>query len=55
MSIKDAINILSDELDHTRHHLMERGKDTEYYTELAQFATALEMGIEALRKEANDG
>lgn len=51
MNIKDAINILSDELDHTRHHLMEKGKDPEYYTELSQFATALEIGIAALKKE----
>ena len=42
--------MLEDELDHTLHHLMERGKDPEYYTELAQFATALEMGIAALRR-----
>ena len=52
MSIKDAISILSDELEHTLHHLMAKGKAPEYYTEMAQFATALEMGIEALRKEA---
>ena len=49
MTIKDAINILSDELEHTRLHLMAKGKDPEYYTELGQFATALEMGIDALR------
>ena len=52
LKILAAIKVLEDELDHTLHHLMERGKDPEYYTELAQFATALEMGIAALRKDA---
>jgi hypothetical protein len=53
MSIENAIYILSEELDHTLNHLMECGKDPEYYAELGQFATALVMGIVALRKEAN--
>ena len=48
MTPKDAIKILEDELDHTRHHLMEKGKDPEYYEELGQFAEAMEKGIIAL-------
>lgn len=53
MKIENAIEILSDELDHVRHHLTWKGKQPEYYTELESIATALEMGIEALRKEAH--
>lgn len=49
MTPKDAIKILEDELDHTRHHLMEKGKDPEYYEELGQFAEAMEKGIAALK------
>lgn len=48
MTPKDAIKILEDELAHTRHHLMENGKDPEYYEELGQFAEAVEKGIIAL-------
>lgn len=48
MTPKDAIKILEDELDHTRHHLMEKGKDPEYYEEMGQFAEAMEIGIVAL-------
>lgn len=55
IKIENAIEILSDELDHTRHHLTEKGKHPEYYTELESIANALEMGIEALRKEADNG
>jgi hypothetical protein len=55
MKVENAINILSDELNHIRHHLTEKGKHPEYYMELEAIAGALEMGIEALRKEANDG
>lgn len=54
MRIENAIEILSDELDHIRHHLTEKGKHPEYYTELELIANAIEMGIEALRKEAHD-
>ena len=48
MTPKDAIKILEDELAHTRHHLMEKGKDPKYYEELGQFAEAVEKGIIAL-------
>ena len=53
MRIENAIEILSDELDHIHHHLTEKGKHPEYYMELESIANALEMGIEALRKEGN--
>ena len=55
MKIETAIEILSDELGHIRHHLTEKGKNPKYYIELEWIANALEMGIEALRKEAHDG
>lgn len=55
MGIENAIEILSDELGHVRHHLTEKGKHPEYYMELESIANALDMGIEALRKEAHNG
>ena len=51
MSFDKAIEILTDELCHIRHHLLEKGKAPEYYAELRQLVTALEMGISALAKE----
>lgn len=54
MKIENAIKILSDELSHIRHHLTEKGKNPEYYMELKSIANALEMGIDALRKEADN-
>lgn len=50
MSFDKAIEILTDELCHIRHHLLEQGKAPEYYAELRQLVTALEMGISALTK-----
>lgn len=55
MNIENAIEILSGELGHIRHHLTEKGKHPEYYMELESIANALEMGIEALRKETDNG
>ena len=55
MSIRDAIKILLDELAHIRHHLTAKGQHPEYYIELDSIARAIEMGIEALRKDDNDG
>ena len=48
MSLDKAISVLANELSHIRHHLMDKGKDPEYYAELGQLATAIEMGITAL-------
>ena len=49
MTFDEAIGILVDEHQHIRHHLLEKGKAPEYYTELGQLAEAMQMGINALK------
>lgn len=56
MTIHRAIEVLQDELKHTRQHLQFRGKADAYYKELGEFANALEIAILALQKqEVDDG
>ncbi len=55
LKIMAAIKILTSELGHLSHHLLERGKDPDYYAELGQLATAIEMGITALKKQLYGG
>ena len=54
MSIDKAIETLSDELSHIQHHLTEKGKDPEFYAELGQLATAMELGIAALKEKRSE-
>lgn len=54
MSIDEAIAVLADELAHIRHHLTEKWKDPEFYTELGQLATAIEMGIAVLKAKRTE-
>ena len=46
-----AIDILSEELDHTCLHLQEKGKAPEFYQELGDYCDALKLAIDALKKE----
>lgn len=56
MTIHRAVEVLQDELMHTRQHLQFKGKADVYYKELGEFANALEIAISALqRQEADDG
>lgn len=49
MDKEKAIEILSDELKHTKQHMEFRGKAPEYYQEMADIAEALQMAIDALK------
>lgn len=45
-----AIRTLTEEYRHVCLHLLDGGKSPEYYIEMQQLATALEMGISALAR-----
>ena len=45
MTAKKAIKILSEEFEHTRLHLQEKGKAPEYYKELGEYCDALWYAI----------
>ena len=48
MTTKQAIKIIEDERDHTKHHLTEKGKAEEFYQELGNFVIAYDKAILAL-------
>ena len=48
MNIKQAIKIITDERNHTKHHLTEKGKAEEFYQELGDFVIAYDKAILAL-------
>lgn len=50
MTKTEAIDILSDELRHTRFHLQEKGKAPEFYKELGDYCDALDLAIKALEQ-----
>ena len=45
MTAKKAIKILSEEFEHTRLHLQEKGKAPEFYKELGEYCDALWYAI----------
>lgn len=56
MTIEKAIDIFSEELDHTEFHLKnDKGKAPAYYQELGDYCDALKLAIDALKKEETDG
>lgn len=51
MSKDTAIIVLSDELRHTNMHLDDADKAEEFYKEMRDMANALEIGIDAIKKD----
>lgn len=48
MTNKEAIEILTEELDHTEQHLNFVGKAPDYYEELGKYCEAVRKAIKAL-------
>ena len=55
MTIEKAIDILSKELDHTVFHLKnDKWRAPDYIRELSDYRDALQLAIDALKKEKSD-
>ena len=46
---RDARTVLTEELNHTRQHLEQKGKSPEFYQELGEYCEALEVAINAIK------
>ena len=50
MNNKEAIEILTEELHHTEHHLTAKNKAPDYYEELGKYCEAVRIAINALNE-----
>ena len=50
MTQQQALAVLTDELNHSRQHLNEKGKHPDFYKEYGEYVNALEVAIDDIKK-----
>lgn len=51
MTREEALKIIDDECEHIKHHLTQKGKAEEFYSELGNMVIAFNMAIKLLKQE----